>query len=99
MPILRITLSSINSDRHRAIIKLRDDHGEYAAETEFDFALSQQDRERFRWYLEDFLQFPLDPAPAIAQSVEHRMAEVGTDLFKHIFHANDQTRDLWAILR
>ena len=28
------------------------------------------DRERVRWYLEDFLEYPVDPAPAIAAGVE-----------------------------
>jgi hypothetical protein len=97
--MLRVTQTSISSERHRATITLRDDQGEYAPEAGPGFALSPQDRERFRWYLEDFLLFPLEPAPAIAKSVEHRMAQVGTDLFKCIFQANDQARDLWAILR
>ena len=33
------------------------------AASEFSFTLSPQDQEDIRWYLEDFLQYPLDPAP------------------------------------
>src|SRR5438105_1310731 len=85
VPTLRITQTGIGAGRYRANITLRDDApGEHAAEVEFPFTLSPEDRERIRWYLEDFLQFPMDPAPAIAQGVERRMAEVGTELFKSL---------------
>ncbi|MDY3555986.1 CHAT domain-containing protein [Gemmata sp. JC717] len=99
MPTLRITQLSISPGRHRAAVTLRDDHGEQAAEVDFDFAVSQQDRERLRWYLEDYLQFPLDPAPAIAQSVERDMVRIGVELFRKVFQSHDQGRDLWALLR
>ncbi len=33
---------------------------------EIEFALSPQDGEKIRWYLEDYLQFAQDPAPQIA---------------------------------
>jgi tetratricopeptide (TPR) repeat protein len=61
--------------------------------------MTPQDQEDLRWYLEDFLQYPQDPAPAIAARVEGRMAEVGTQLFASVFQANDDARDLWAQLR
>ena len=63
------------------------------------FSLNDQQQEEIRWYLEDYLQFPQDPAPTIAQRVEDQMAKIGTDLFKAIFQCNDDTRDLWATLR
>jgi len=66
---------------------------------EFDFALSAQNREDLRWYLEDYLQYPQDPAPKIAARIENRMAELGTELFKAVFQANDDARDIWAVLR
>ena len=31
---------------------------------EIEFAVSPQDGERIRWYLEDYLQFDEDPSPA-----------------------------------
>ena len=52
-----------------------------------------------RWYLEDYLQYPRDPAPKIAARIEKRMAEIGTELFKGVFQSNDDARDLWAALR
>ncbi|MCK5109551.1 MAG: CHAT domain-containing protein, partial [Methanosarcinales archaeon] len=47
----------------------------------------------------DFLQYPHDPAPRIAARIEERMAEIGTKLFKALFHSSDDARDLWAPLR
>ena len=61
--------------------------------------MSEQDREDLRWYLEDHLQYPLDPAPKIAARIEGRIAEIGRDLFSRIFQSNDDARDLWATAR
>jgi tetratricopeptide (TPR) repeat protein len=66
------------------------------AVSQFPFAVSEQDREDLRWYLEDYLQYPLDPAPKIAARIEARIAEIGCDLFSRIFQSNDDARDLWA---
>ena len=41
-----------------------------------------------RWCLEDFLQYPLDPAPTLATRVEKRMAAIGAELFNAIFQSN-----------
>jgi hypothetical protein len=43
--------------------------------------LNLQDQEDIRWYLEDYLQYPLEPAPKIAARIESRMAEPGAELF------------------
>jgi len=63
------------------------------------FSLSQEDQADLRWYLEDYLQYPQEPAPAIAARVEGRMAEIGVELFRAVFQADDDARDLWAGLR
>ncbi|MAG35182.1 MAG: hypothetical protein CL878_02895 [Dehalococcoidia bacterium] len=68
-------------------------------EADVAFTLTEQDREDLRWYLEDFLKYPLDPAPEIAARVEQRMAEIGAELYQALFQANDEARDLWAYLR
>src|SRR5262245_23037816 len=48
-----------------------------------------------RWYLEDYLEYPLDPAPGIARDVEQRLAELGRDLFSAVFGSAGGQR-LWA---
>ena len=65
------------------------------AEARFAFELADQDEEDLRWYLEDYLQYPVDPAPQIAERVEGRLAELGRALFRMLFHANDETVKLW----
>jgi tetratricopeptide (TPR) repeat protein len=66
------------------------------AHAAFDFELTPQDDEDLRWYLEDFLQYPFDPAPTIAARIEARMTEIGADLFDRVFRSSEQGRQLWA---
>jgi len=67
--------------------------------TRFTFALSPQDDEDLRWYLEDYLVNPFDPAPTIAARVETRMKDVGEDLFRKVFEADKDALALWFELR
>jgi hypothetical protein len=100
MLTLRLTQTTVEQAKYRVEIALEGDGlPRQAATAQFDFKLSAQDQEDLRWYLEDYLQYPLDPAPTIAARIEKRMAEIGTELFKAVFHANDDARDLWATLR
>ncbi|MCI2430466.1 CHAT domain-containing protein [Candidatus Acetothermia bacterium] len=69
------------------------------ANARFNFKLTAQEQEDIRWYLEDYLQYPLDPAPKIAARIEKRMAEIGVELFEAIFQSGEDGRDLWATLR
>jgi tetratricopeptide (TPR) repeat protein len=95
-----LTQISRGEDRYRIEIALEGEGmPRQTAVCEFDFALSAQNREDLRWYLEDYLQYPQDPAPKIAARIENRMAELGTELFKAVFQANDDARDIWAVLR
>ncbi|MGK7872005.1 MAG: CHAT domain-containing protein [Xenococcaceae cyanobacterium] len=100
MLTLRLTQhSESQSDRYRVEIALEGNGPRQTATASFAFRLTAQDQENLRWYLEDYLQYPHDPAPQIAARVERRLAEIGIDLFRKIFQANDDARDLWATLR
>ena len=100
MITLRLTQSSVGPDEYRVEVALEGNGlPRQTATARFAFALSDQDREDLRWYLEDYLQYPFDPAPTIAARLEYRLAKVGTDLFRALFHADDDARDLWATLR
>lgn len=96
---LRIQQQALEEGRHRVEITLEGDGARRTAESTFAFSLSPQDEEDLRWYLEEFLQYPQEPAPSIARRVEGRMAEVGNELFRAVFQASDDARDLWAELR
>jgi len=65
------------------------------AQARFGLTLSAQDREDVRWYLEDYLQYPVTPAPQVAVRVEARLAELGVELFRQVFEANRDTIGLW----
>jgi tetratricopeptide (TPR) repeat protein len=60
-----------------------------------EVGLSAQDREDVRWYLEDYLQYPVEPAPAIARRVEARLAELGAGLFTQVFETGRAAIRLW----
>jgi tetratricopeptide (TPR) repeat protein len=66
-----------------------------AAVARLGVGLSGQDREDVRWYLEDYLQYPVAPAPAIAARVEGRLAELGAELFGQVFAADRDAIRLW----
>jgi len=93
---LRIKQTALPEGRHQVDLDLTGDGAPRAATSTFAFALSPQDEEDLRWYLEDFLQYPHEPAPTIARRVEGRIAEIGTELFQAVFQANDDTRKIWS---
>ena len=99
-PLLRLTQTGLGEGRHRVEVSLEaPGRPRRTANTQFAFTLTPQDQEDFRWYLEDYLQYPLDPAPTIAARIERRIVELGTELFKALFQSSDDARDLWATLR
>jgi tetratricopeptide (TPR) repeat protein len=93
---LRLKQHPTAEGRHRVDLDLTGDGAPRAATSEFAFGLSPQDEEDLRWYLEEFLQYPQEPAPTIARRVEGRMAELGSELFRAVFQANDDTRKVWS---
>ena len=97
--LLRLKQHIEKEDDYRIQIEFEDDGTRETPEARFEFKVTDSDRADLRWYLEDYLQYPLDPAPKIAERIEGRIRDLGIELFKKIFQANDETRDLWATLR
>ncbi len=97
MQTLRLTQSSVTSSIYRVEVTL-EGAGllRRTAATESDFAVTPQEREDLRWYLEDYLQHVSDPAPKIAARIERRIFELGGGLFRALFQSNDDVRDIWA---
>ena len=87
-------------DSHRVSVSLE---GEGLAPqefgTEFAFTFPDEEQDQLRWYLEQYLQYPLDPAPERAHRAEEMMACLGERLFRAVFCADEDARDLWAMLR
>ena len=99
MLLLRLTqFAEGQPDHYRVEIVLEGDGlPRHAATVHFPFTLTHDDQADLRWYLEDYLQYPLDPAPKIAARVEARMAEIGRELFDHVFGSRGAFK-LWARL-
>ncbi len=95
MRLLRFTQDALDADRYRVEVALEGAGPRQIARAELTFRLTEQDEEDLRWYLEDYLQWPHDPAPVIAGRVEQRIEQLGTGLFESIFEAGATTRRLW----
>jgi tetratricopeptide (TPR) repeat protein len=65
------------------------------AEVVFTAPADARDGERVRWYLEDYAEFPADPAPAIAAEAEAQLAQDGVELFRQVFEADRDTMRVW----
>ncbi len=95
MQTLRITQSGASPGKHRVDLSLESPKAaRRTAVAEFAFTLSPQQSEDLRWYYEESL-LAADPGPALASQIETRMAELGRDLFRNIFQANDDCREVW----
>lgn len=82
--------------RHRIEIEAEGpDRMHQSASLDLDFALMAQEQERIRWYLEDYLEYPHDPAPKIASDIEREMAAIGRRLAEGIFRGSEAARDVW----
>jgi hypothetical protein len=95
--ILRLTQSSPTQGKYNIRIELLRD-GEFTQTTDvsFEFNLSHQDQERLRWYFEDYLQYPQDPAPNIAGQIEGQLTKIGIKLFDEIFKSNFDAFRIWS---
>lgn len=94
MSVLRLRLRQFSEGEncYRVLVELEEDGRRRTAESRFSFQLGAQEQEDLRWYLEDYLQYPLDPAPAIAARIEARMAGIGVELFRAVL----EKTPLWA---
>ncbi len=81
MALLRLTQHAEADGTYRVELAI-EGHGlaRQIAVARFSFELTAQDEADLRWYLEDYLQWPHDPAPKITARVEDRMRGLGTEL-------------------
>jgi tetratricopeptide (TPR) repeat protein len=94
MSVMTVDLES-RAQRIGVHIHLQDGLTAGEATTEFDFQWSDQDQEDLRWYLEDYLTYPVEPATGIATRIEARIAKVGDDIFAGIFRGTTDAAKLW----
>src|SRR5579859_3032314 len=75
--------------QRRVEVMWQDGAARRVAVAEFGEVPDDGDAERIRWYLEDYAEFPADPAPVIARAAEADLARAGTALFGAVFGRGD----------
>ena len=88
MPVLRISDLALGDGR-RVEVTWQEDAARQVAVATFTYQVADQDAERVRWYLEDYAEFPADPAPVLAEGAEKILAETGAGLFSRVFSGLD----------
>lgn len=96
--LLRLVVLGSRSANGVEII-LKCSEGRRQATVKLPLELAVQDEEDLRWYLEDFQEFPEDPAPKIASRVEKRLRTLGAELFRQLFDTDNDARELWGAVR
>ena len=97
MPVLRISDVPLDG-RRRVEVTWQDGLVPQKAVAIFAYQAGDQDGEKVRWYLEDYAEFPADPAPALAASAEQVLADTGTGLFARVFDGMDAA-GIWTQAR
>lgn len=69
------------------------------AEANIEFALTEQEQEDIRWYLEDYLQHADVVEAVTVEQVEERMRTRGEELYRKVLAANGDTQALWFYIR
>jgi tetratricopeptide (TPR) repeat protein len=98
-PILRLTQTGSQNDSHTIQLEWLGDGPRQVASAIVDLALTEQDQQDIRWYVEEYAEYPFDPYPARAARVEARMRELGHELFRKLFGANTRTFAMWVNAR
>lgn len=88
MPVLRISDVPVGGGRRVEVI-WQDGAARRAAVSSFTYQADQGEAERVRWYLEDYAEFPADPAPRLAAAAETGLARTGAGLFRDVFAGPD----------
>ena len=89
MPVLQVTDVPVGGDRRQVKVTWQDGPARRAATTTFAYQVGEQEAEKIRWYLEDYPEFPTDPAPVLAADAETRLNTIGADLFGRVFTGQD----------
>ena len=74
-----------SAGRRRVEVMWRDGAARRVAVAEVAGLPGRGEGERVRWYLEDYAEFPADPAPVIAREAEAQLVQAGAGLFCAVF--------------
>jgi hypothetical protein len=93
--VLRIEQKSHEAGKHAIRLALRrSDQPELTAKAEIEFALTPQEQEELRWYMEDYLTRAESVEEVQVEQVEQWMRRRGIELYEKIL---DRRRDVQRI--
>jgi tetratricopeptide (TPR) repeat protein len=69
------------------------------AEANIEFALTEQEQEDIRWYLEEYLQRADVTETVTVEQIEERIKARGEELYTKVLAANGDTQALWFSVR
>jgi len=98
VPTLRLTQTGSQDDTHTIEMEWLNAGPRQIATATVTLALTEQDQQDIRWYLEDYAEHPFEPHPKRAARIEGRMRDLGHELFNGLFGANTRTLRLWGKL-
>jgi hypothetical protein len=73
MQTMRLTQNIVRGG-HRIDITLTGDGAHRSATARFEWRMNSQDQEDMRWYPEDYLGYPVHPAPEIVSAADSSRA-------------------------
>lgn len=100
MPTLHIRQDAPKDGHYPVRLTLKR-HGQPDLEAEaiIEFALTEQEQEDIRWYLEDYLQHADVVEAVTVEQIEERMTARGEELYTKVLAANGDTQALWLSIR
>src|SRR4051812_39565369 len=98
-PTLRLTQTGGQGTTHTITLEWLGAGPRQTATPTVSLALTEQDQQDIRWYLEEYPEYPFEPHPKRAARIEGRMCEIGHDLFRSLFGANTRTFAMWVNAR
>jgi hypothetical protein len=97
---LHIAQKAIEGGKHAIELTLkRPDQPELTGEAKIEFALTPQEQEELRWYMEDYVTRTEAVEKVEPEQVEQWMKQRGEELYRKVLRANDDTQDIWSSIR
>ena len=85
---------------YRITLRLKQpDQPEMEAEANIAFALTDQEQEDLRWYLEDYLIYPESSEDVQVAQIEAMMRTRGEELYQKVLADNLDTQQIWFTIR
>lgn len=100
MTTLHIEQDSLQNGKYAITLRLsRPPQADIKAKASIEFALTEQEQEDLRWYLEDYLQVAGSVEAVTVAQVEAMMKSRGEELYNKVLDSDQDTRAVWFAIR